>query len=77
DEEKTEESFEDAAGKKKLDELNLSTRTMNALEESGSKTVGGILRKTEKKLRETEGLGDKGVTEIKKALGNLGLILKQ
>lgn len=72
-----EESYEDAAGKKKLDELNLSTRTMNALEESGIKTVGGILRKTEKKLREVEGLGDKGVTEIKKALGNLGLILKQ
>ncbi len=72
-----EESYEEIAGKKKIDELNLSTRTMNALEEAGIKTVGGILRKNEKKLREVEGLGDKGVTEIKKALGNLGLILKQ
>ncbi len=73
-----EESYEEIAGKKKIDELmNLSTRTTNALEEAGIKTVGGILRKNEKKLREIEGLGDKGVTEIKKALGNLGLILKQ
>lgn len=71
------ESFEDQVQKKKVEELELSTRTMNALVNAGIKTVGLLSKKTEKKLKEVEGLGDKGVIEIKKALGNLGLTLKQ
>lgn len=71
------ESYEDMIAKKKVEELDLSTRTLNALVEAGIKTVGGIMRRTEKKLLEVEGLGDKGVVEIKKALGNLGVTLKQ
>ncbi len=59
-----------------LDELKLSSRTANALREAGIKSVGGITRKKEETLREVEGLGDKGIQEIKKALGNLGLTLK-
>lgn len=60
-----------------LDELKLSSRTVNALREAGIKTVGGIAKKKEEKLREIEGLGDKAIQEIKKALGNLGITLKQ
>ncbi len=61
----------------KVDDLKLSARTMNALREGGIKTVGGLSRKREESLREVEGIGDKGIQEIKKAMGNLGLTLKQ
>lgn len=68
---------EDAAAKIKIDELRLSNRTLNVLFEAGIKTVAGLSRKKEESLREIEGLGDKGIQEIKKALGNLGITLKQ
>lgn len=61
----------------KIDDLKLSSRTMNALREAGIKTVSGLSRKREESLREVEGIGDKGIQEIRKALGNLGLTLKQ
>lgn len=70
-------SYEEEVSKKKVEDLGLSNRTMNALSKGGLKTVGALAKKTEKKLRETEGLGDKGIQEIKKELGNLGLTLKQ
>lgn len=73
----TAESFEDQVLKKRVEDLELSTRTLHTLLESGVKTVGLLAKKTEKKLREIEGMGDKGVVEVKKALGNLGLTLKQ
>ncbi len=62
--------------KKKIEELNLSTRTINALEDNNIKTVGGLLRKSEDTLEEMEGLGDKAVKEIKKVLKKLDLELK-
>ncbi len=71
------ESFEAQVLKRKVEDLELSTRTSNALVNAGVKTVGAIARRTELKLREVSGLGDKGIIEIKKALGNLGLTLKQ
>ncbi len=61
----------------KLNTLKLSSRTLNILLDAGIKTVGGLARKKESALREIEGLGDKGIQEIKKALGNFGITLKQ
>ncbi len=63
--------------KTKLDDLKLSARTLNVLREGGIKTLGGLTRKKESTLRELEGMGDKGIQEIKKALGNLGITLRQ
>ena len=63
--------------KTKLDTLKISSRTLNALREAGIKTVSGLARKREESLYEIEGIGDKGVTEIKKALLGLGVSLKQ
>lgn len=63
--------------KTKVEELDLSTRTINTLTEGGVKTVGGLVKKTEVGLKELEGMGDAGIKEIKKALTKLGLSLKE
>ena len=77
EEDEHEGAEEEEVFKTKLDTLKLSSRTLNALREAGIKTVGGVSRKREETLREIEGLGDKGIQEIKKALGNFGITLKQ
>jgi DNA-directed RNA polymerase subunit alpha len=56
---------------------NLSTRTLNVLEKSRIKKIGDILKMTEIQLRELEGMGDKGIKEIKKAIGDHGYNLKK
>jgi len=60
-----------------IEELKISTRTLNALVKNNVKTVAGLLRKSEKSLLELEGMGEKGIKEIKKALKKLGLELKE
>jgi len=60
----------------KIEDLKLSKRTQNALLEGGIKITGGLIKKTETSLKEIEGLGDKGIKEIIKALKKLGLSLK-
>jgi len=62
--------------KTRVEDLQLSSRTLNALSEAGIRTVGGLVRKKESDLLELEGVGKKVVQEIRRALGNLGLILK-
>ncbi len=59
--------------KTSIEEMKLSTRTMNALEGGGIKTAGGLAQKTVKDLEALEGLGEKGIKEIEKALKGLGL----
>lgn len=62
--------------KTRIESLDLSTRTANALTEAGIRTVGGLVRKREADLLELEGLGDKGLQEIRRALANYGITLK-
>jgi DNA-directed RNA polymerase subunit alpha len=64
------------ATKVKVEDLGLSTRTENALIAASVKTAGGLARKSEEDLLNLDGLGEKGITEIKKALSDLGLTLK-
>ncbi|OGZ95643.1 MAG: DNA-directed RNA polymerase subunit alpha [Candidatus Sungbacteria bacterium RIFCSPHIGHO2_01_FULL_51_22] len=71
------EDSEDAVMRQKIDDLNLSTRTLNALSEAGIKQVGQLAKRNEKKMKEIEGLGEKGIQEIRRELGNLGLTLKE
>ncbi len=59
-----------------ITELGVSTRTMNVLEAAEFVTVGQIAEKTEEEILELEGMGDKGIKEIKKAIGTLGITLK-
>jgi DNA-directed RNA polymerase subunit alpha len=74
--EKKSEEFTDVL-KTRIDSLDLSTRTLNALTSANIRTLGGLARKRREDLLELEGIGEKGITEIKKVLGKLGLNLKE
>jgi DNA-directed RNA polymerase subunit alpha len=62
--------------KTRIENVDLSVRTINALTASNIRTVGGLARKKEKDLGDIEGLGSKGIQEIKKVLSNYGITLK-
>ncbi|MBI2047992.1 MAG: DNA-directed RNA polymerase subunit alpha [Parcubacteria group bacterium] len=62
--------------KTRIDTLGFSTRTSNALSGSNIRTVGGLIRKSADDLLNVAGLGEKGVQEIKRTLGNFGITLK-
>lgn len=78
-EEAAEERMEEEAEilKTRIDTLGLSTRTENALDSANIRTIGGLVRKKEQDILDLEGLGEKGLQEIKRVLGNYGIILKQ
>jgi DNA-directed RNA polymerase subunit alpha len=62
--------------KTRIETLNLSARTLNALSNANIRTVGGLARKKEKDILEIEGMGAKGVAEIKEVLETFGITLK-
>jgi len=61
----------------KIEDLKVSERTKNALLKNNIKTIGGILRKSEKDILSFEGMGEKGLKEIKKVLKKFDLELKE
>lgn len=62
--------------KTRITELNLPPRVEQALDNASIRTVGGLVRKREDDLLSIEGLGQKGLQDIKRALSNLGLTLR-
>ena len=76
EEEKTEGSEFTDILKTRIDTLSLSTRTLNALTDANIRTIGGIARKKKEDLLEIDGIGDKGIQEIKKVLGEYNITLK-
>lgn len=62
--------------KTRIDSLELSQRTINALTNMNIRTVGGLARKKESDILAIEGLGQKGLQEIKRALSNFGITLR-
>lgn len=62
--------------KTRIEDLQISSRTLNALSNAGIRTVGGLARKKEADLLEIGGVGKKAIQEIRRALGNYGMILK-
>ncbi|MFA5936638.1 MAG: DNA-directed RNA polymerase subunit alpha [Candidatus Paceibacterota bacterium] len=76
EENKKTDDFTDAL-KTRTDGLDLSTRTLNALTAANIRTLGGLARKKREDLLEIEGIGEKGINEIKKVLGKFGLNLKE
>ena len=63
--------------KTRITELSLPQRVEDALDNASIRTVGGLVRKREDDLLSIEGLGQKGLQDIKRALSNLGLTLRQ
>jgi len=76
---KAKESAEEKidVSKQPIEELKLSLRTENVLKNGKIKSIGNLAKKTEENLNGLEGMGAKGVKEIKKSLGKLGLVLKE
>jgi len=64
------------AFKTRITELNLSQRVESSLNDSGIRTIGGLARKHEEDILAIEGLGQKGLQEIKRSLSNLGITLR-
>lgn len=62
--------------KTRIDAIGLSPRTVKALSNANIRTVGGLARKKEVDILDVEGLGGKGIQEIKKVLSNYGITLK-
>ncbi len=60
-----------------VDLKNISKRTLNILEIAKIKKVKDLVAMTENDLKQIEGIGDKGVKEIRKAIGIFGFTLKQ
>ncbi len=78
DKEHTEEAIGggDDVLKTRIDTLNLSTRTTNALDLANVRTIGGLVRKKEKDILALDGLGEKGLKEIKDALAKFDIQTK-
>lgn len=71
------EAVEIDAQETEITELkSLSTRTLNVLEANNIKKIKDIIKLNEDDVKELEGMGSKGVKEIKKAIGDFGLTLK-
>lgn len=62
--------------KTRIESIGLSPRTLNALSNANIRTVGGLSRKKERDLLDVDGLGAKGIQEIRSVLGNYGITLK-
>ncbi len=59
-----------------IEDLKLPARTASVLEDNKITTVAQIEKMTEVNLLDLDGMGEKGVKEIRKAIGGLGIILK-
>ncbi len=63
--------------KTRVDTLDLSPRTVKALSNANIRTLGGLFRKKESDIMDVDGLGAKGMQEIKKLLAQYGVTLRQ
>lgn len=78
--EKQEEIKEEKTSNEKdfeISALELSTRIHNVLESNQLTKVSEVVKLTEKELKDLEGMGNKGVEEIKKSAEKLGFSLRQ
>jgi DNA-directed RNA polymerase subunit alpha len=55
----------DLEPKTKIEDLDISARTVNSLVNAGIKTIAGLKRMSDLKLSEVKGLGKKGFDEVK------------
>ncbi len=58
-----------------VDELELSVRSANCLQNANIKTIGDLVLKTEAEMLKTKNFGRKSLKEIKEILAEMGLSL--
>jgi len=75
DSESEEISALDAVLSKKIDELDLSVRSVNSLKNANILTLRELVRKSEKDMLETKNFGKKSLEEVLDVLSTLGLSL--
>lgn len=76
EEAKVETEVADPLKVKIVDLKGLSSRTLKVLEENKLSKVKDITKFTEEGLAELKGMGEKGIKEIKKSIGEFGINLK-
>ncbi len=60
---------------RRIDELELSVRSSNCLENADIKYIGELVQKSENEMLRTKNFGRKSLNEIKELLGEMGLSL--
>lgn len=63
--------------KTRIENLELSSRTLSALEEANIRTVGGLVRKKKDDILALDGIGPKGLDEIVELLATMGVSLTE
>lgn len=77
DENKVDKDVLDDVLKTRIESLDISQRTINALIEANIRTIGGLIRKKEKDLLDVDGMGKKGIDELKEILAKFDLSIKE
>ena len=60
---------------KSVDELELSVRSANCLQNANIRFIGELVQRTEAEMLKTKNFGRKSLNEIKETLGSMGLSL--
>ena len=63
--------------KTRIETLDLSTRTLNALENANIRTLGGLVRKKKEDILSLDGMGPKGLEEIESLLASMNIAFKE
>lgn len=63
--------------KTRIESLEIGQRTINALIEANIRTIGGLIRKKEQDILDIDGIGSKGLDELKEVLGGFNLSMKE
>lgn len=63
--------------KTRIESLEIGQRTINALIEANIRTVGGLIRKKEQDILDIDGIGSKGLDELKEVLHGFNLSMKE
>lgn len=71
------ESVDTDVLKTRIETVELSTRTQNALEAANIRTVGGLVRKKKDDILALEGMGPKGLEELETVLAKMSLSFKE
>ncbi|MEK7638868.1 MAG: DNA-directed RNA polymerase subunit alpha [Patescibacteria group bacterium] len=63
--------------KTRIETLDLTSRTLQALEDASIRTVGGLVRKKKDDILALDGIGPKGLEEVEELLKKFGLSLAE